>query len=81
MSRLLLLRNNRASAPAAPTCLNDRVKSELLILDPTHPAERSSIPFFSAASFRIGGEWSATIPFIIFDLHKPKHIALATSQA
>ncbi|KAK8676145.1 hypothetical protein V6N13_034199 [Hibiscus sabdariffa] len=53
----------------------------LVIRDPTHPAEQSSVPFFSAASFRIGDEWSATIPFIIFDLHKPKPIALATSPA
>ncbi|KAG5560399.1 hypothetical protein RHGRI_003647 [Rhododendron griersonianum] len=50
--------------------------SRLLLLP-----EQNSVPFFSAASFRIGGEWSATIPFIIFDLHKPKPIALATSPA
>ncbi|XP_018677008.1 uncharacterized protein LOC135658842 [Musa acuminata AAA Group] len=80
MSRLLFLRNNGAGAP--PTkCWNDRVKSELIIWDPTHPAERSSVPFFSAASLSIGGEWSATIPFRILDLHKLKPIALATSPA
>ncbi|URE09050.1 hypothetical protein MUK42_23572 [Musa troglodytarum] len=80
MSRLLFLRNNGAGAPPHKS-VNDRVKSELLLWDPTHPAERSSVPFFDKASFRIGGELSATIPFIILDLHKLKPIALATSPA
>ncbi|KAI3821041.1 hypothetical protein L1987_08597 [Smallanthus sonchifolius] len=41
--------------------------SLLLIRDPTHPAERKSLPFFSASSFCIGGEWSAT-SFLAFTL-------------
>ncbi|XP_073149026.1 uncharacterized protein [Henckelia pumila] len=46
----------------APLFLNSLLMKEKEE-DPTHPTERNSVPFFSAASFRISGEWSATIPF------------------